>query len=92
MEAAAAGSGNDVSKTGGSAADLGRHPPGLGLNLLDRVHVEVAEGRATHLGVADIRSVHGEGGFDTALTVDGELLGEVSSSVGVGHGAGRQEQ
>ncbi len=92
MEAAAAGAGNDVGKAGGSAADLGRHPAGLGLNFLDRVDIEVAEGGAAHFGVADIGSVHGEGGFDAALAVDGELLGEVGGSIGIGHGSGRQQQ
>jgi hypothetical protein len=62
------------------------------LDLLQRVHVKVAERGATHFRVADVGSVHGKRGFDTALAIDGELLGEVGRSIGVGHGAGRQQQ
>ena len=44
------------------------------------------------LGVADFCAVEGEGGFDAALAVDGELRGEVGA-VGVGGGAdGEQEE
>ena len=92
VEAAAPRSGDDIGKAGGAAADLCRHPPGLGLNLLHCVHVEVAERGAAHLGVADVGPVHGKGRFDAALAVDGELLGEVGGPIGVGHGAGRQQQ
>ena len=92
VKAAGAGAGDDVGETGGAAADLGGHPAGAGLDLLDRVHVEVGEGGAAHLGVADVGAVHGEGGLNAALAVDGELLREVGGAVGVGHGAGGQQE
>ena len=43
-------------------------------------------------GIADVGAVHGEGSLDAALAVDGELLGEVGGAVGVGHGAGGEQQ
>ena len=52
----------------------------------------------THQGVRrqahvdDVGPVHGEGRFDAALAVDGKLLGEVGGPIGVGHGAGGQQQ
>ena len=92
VKAAAAGAGNDVGEAGCAAADLGGHPAGDGLDLLDGVDVEVGEGRAAHLGIAGVGAVHGEGGLDAALAVDGELLGEVGGAVGVGHGAGGEQQ
>ncbi len=92
VEAAGAGAGDDVGEAGGAAADFGRHPSGLRLNLLHRVHVEVGEGGAAHLGIADVSAVLGENGFDATLAVDGELRGEVGGAIGVGHGAGSEQQ
>ena len=82
----------DVGESGSAAADLGGHPAGAGVDALDRIHVEVGEGGAAHLGIADVGAVHGKGGFNAALAVDGELRGEVGGAVGVGHGAGGQQQ
>ena len=45
-----------------------------------------------HLRIADVCAVHGEGRFDSTLTVDSELLGEVGGAVGIRHGAGREEK
>ena len=64
----------DVGESGCAAADLGGHPAGAGIDALDRVHIEVGEGGAAHLRIADVGAVHGEGGFHAALAVDGELL------------------
>ena len=79
VDAVGAGAGGDVGIAGGAAADLGGHPAGEGVDGLDGVDVEVGEGGAAHLGVADLCAVEGEGGFDAALAVDGELRGEVGA-------------
>ncbi len=92
VEAAAPRSGDDVGKAGGAAADFRRHPSRLRLNLLHGIDVEVTEGRSTHLRVADVSAIHGKGRFDASLAVDGKLLGEVGGSVGIRHGARRQQQ
>jgi len=87
VEAAGAGAGVDVGESGSAAADFGGHPTGAGVNAFDGVDVEVGEGGAAHFGVGDVCAVHGEGGFDAALAVDGELGGEVGGAVGVCHGS-----
>ena len=92
VEAAGAGAGVDIGKSRSSAADLGRHPAGAGIDAFDRVHVEVGKGGPAHLRVADVRAVHGKGRLNAALPVDGELLREIGCAVGIGHGAGGQQQ
>src|SRR6185437_2089624 len=92
VEAAFAGSRDDVGESGGAASDFSRHPSGTGLDLLNGIDVEIGEGAAAHFGIADVGSVHGEDRLDTALAVDGELLGEVGGAVDVGHGSGGEEQ
>jgi len=82
----------DVGESGSATTDFGGHPARAGVNALDCIHVEVGEGGAAHFGVGDVGRVHGEGGFDAALAVDGELGGEVGCAVGVGHGSGGEEQ
>ena len=86
------GLGDDVGETGGAFADFGRHDAGTGLHFLDGVHIEVGESGATKFRVAGIRAIGGEDGSDAALAVDGELLGEVGGTVGVGHGASSEEK
>ena len=93
VEAAAAGAGDDVGEAGGAAADLGGHPAGAGLESPATAStLKLEKVAAAHLGIADVGAVHGEGGFDAALAVDGELLREVGGAVGVGHGAGGEQQ
>ena len=82
----------NVGEAGCATADFSRHPAGAGVDALDGIDVEVGEGGTAHLGIADVGAVHGEGGFHAALAVDGELRGEVGGAVGVGHGAGGQQQ
>ena len=43
-------------------------------------------------GIGGVETVQGEHGGGAALSVDRELLGEVGGAVGVGHGAGGQQQ
>ena len=92
VKTAGAGASNDVGVPGSSAANLGRHPAGAGLDLFHRIHVEVAECGTAHLGVADVGAIHAEGSFNAALAIDGKLGCEVGGAVGVGHGAGGQQQ
>jgi len=92
VETSAAGPGDDVGKAGASIANGRRHKTRLRLDLFDRVDVEVAEGGTAHLGIADVRTVHGKRCLNPALTVDGELLREVGSAIGIGHGAGSEQQ
>ena len=83
---------DDVRKASRPATDLRRHPPRARLNLLDRIHVEVRERAASHLGIARIRAVHGKRRLHAALPVDGKLLREVRRSVRVSHRACGQQQ
>ena len=92
VKSAGAGAGNDVGESRRAAADLSRHPAGTRLNALHRIDIEIGECGAAHLRIADIGAVHGEGRFHPALSVDGKLGGEVGRAVGVGHGAGSQQQ
>src|SRR5208282_2885036 len=93
MKSAATRPRNDVRKSGRPSSNLRRHPAGARSNLLHRIYVEVREGRATHLRVADVGSVHREYGLHSTLTVDRKLLREVRSAVGIRHGpSGQQEQ
>ena len=92
VKAALAGTSDDVGESRCAAADLGRHPTRAGFNSLHRVHVEVTEGGAAHLRIADVGAVHGKGRLNAALAVDGELLSKVGGAVDVSHGAGGQQQ
>ncbi len=83
---------DDVGVAGGAVADLGLHDAGAGFDFLDGVDVEVGEGGAAHFGVGGVDAVHGEDGGGAALAVDGELLREVGGAVGVGHGAGGEQE
>ena len=87
-----AGTGDDVGKPRGAAADLGGQPAGTRTNLLHGIDIEIGEGRAAHFGIARIGAVHGKDCGGAALSVDGELLREIGGAVGVGHGAGRQQE
>ncbi len=87
-----AGAGDDIGETCGAAADFGGHPTGAGANFLHGIHVEVGEGGAADFGIAAIGAVHGEDGGRATLAVHGELLGKVGGAVGVGHGAGGEEE
>ena len=84
--------GEDVGEAGRATPDFGGHPPRAGADLLDRIHVEVGESRSTHFGIGAVGAVHGEHGRGAALPVDRELSGKIGRAVGVGHGAGRQQQ
>ena len=92
VESAGAGAGDDIGEPSSAAADFGGHPAGAGCDGFDGIHVEVGEGGAAHLRIGDVGAVHCKGSLDATLAVDGELLGEVGGAVGVGHGAGGQEQ
>ena len=84
--------GHDVCEPRRAPPNLRRHPPGTGLELLDRIDVEIRERAAAHLRIADVRAVHGEYRLHATLPIDRELLCEVGRPVCVGHRAGRQEQ
>src|SRR6185437_6240614 len=75
MEPTYARAGENVCEAGRAATHFRRHPSGAGLNLLNRIHIEVGEGSAAHFGIANIRAVHGEDSLNAALSIDGELLG-----------------
>jgi hypothetical protein len=92
VQGVSSGAGNDVGESRGAASDFGGHPAGAGADFFDRIDVEVREGGATHFGVARIGAIHGKNGSGAALAVDGELLCEIRGAVGVGHGAGGEEQ
>ena len=92
VKATGARTGANVGEARGAAPDLGRHPTGVGINALDRIHVEVGEGGPAHFRVAGVGAIHGEGRLNAALAVDGELRGEVGCAVDVGHGSGGQQQ
>ncbi len=92
MEGVRAGARDDVGKASSTAADIGGHPAGAGADFLDSIYVEIGEGGAADFGIADIGAIHGEDGLSATLAVDGELLGEVSGAIGVGHGAGGEQE
>ncbi len=81
-----------VSETRGPVTDLGQHHAGTGLHFLDGIDIEGGEGSATHFRIGGVGSVHGKDRGHAALTVDGKLLREICSSVGVGHGPRRQQE
>src|SRR6185312_13502894 len=78
---------DDVGEPRTAAADLSRHPSRTGLQLLHRIHIEIRKRRPTHLRIADVRAIHGKCCFHAALSINGELLGEICRPIGVGHGA-----
>ena len=83
----------NIGETGGAAADLGGHPAGAGVECSSTAStLKLEKVAAAHLGIADVGAVHGKGGLNAALAVDGELLREVGGAVGVGHGARGQQQ
>jgi len=55
------------------------HPSGVGIDSLHGIYIEVVECGAARLWIADVSAIHGEGGFHSALAVDGELRGEVGA-------------
>jgi hypothetical protein len=59
---------------------------------LNCVHVEIRKRAATHLGITDVGAIHREYSLYPALSIDGELLGEVRCPIHVRHGAGGQQQ
>ena len=73
-------------------ADFRRYHARKRLDSLHRVDVEVGKGGAAQLRVGGIDAVHGKHGGGAPLAIHGELLGEICRAVGVGHGAGRQQQ
>jgi hypothetical protein len=81
-----------VGESRGAPSDFGRHPAGAGMDFFHRVDVEVRESGAAHFGVGRIGAIHGEYGGGASLAVHGELLGKVRGAVGIGHGAGGEEQ
>ena len=92
MQSVGAGAGDDVCEAGSTAPDFCGHPTGTGTNFLDSIDVEVGESGAANFGIGAVGAVHGEDGGGSALAVDGELLSEVGSAVGVGHGARGQKK
>src|SRR6266850_3248044 len=88
----AAGFRNHVRESGGAVTRVRRHHARVGLHFLDGVDVEVGKGSAAKLGVRGVRSIDGKDGGGATLAVDGELLREIGSAVGVRHGAGGEEK
>ena len=86
------GAGDDVGEAGRAAPDFGGHPAGTRADLFNRIDIEVRECGAAYFGVARIGAIHGKHGRRAALSIDGELLGKIRGAVGVGHGAGGEEQ
>src|SRR5262249_28559156 len=60
MDLVAARLGDHIRIAGGAVADFRRHYPRAGLNLLNRVNVEVRKGSAAHLGIGSVEPIHGE--------------------------------
>ena len=87
-----AGLGDDIGEAGGAVTDLRRHHSGTGLHFLNGVHVEIGKSRAAQLRIGGVEPVEGEDGGSAALSIHRELRGKVGGAVGVGHGAGRQQQ
>ena len=87
-----AGARHDIGVAGRASPDFGGHPAGTGVDLFHGIDIEIRERRAAHFRIARIRAIHGEHRRGTALAVDGELLGEIRGAVGIGHGAGREQQ
>ena len=87
-----AGTRHDIGITRGASADFGRHPSGTRVDLFHGIHIEIRERSSAHFGIARIRAIHGEDRRGTALAVDRELLSEIGSTVGIGHGAGGEQQ
>src|SRR6185437_1345541 len=92
MKPTCARAGENVCESGRAPAHFRRHPSGAGLDLLNRIHMEVGEGSAAHFGIANIRAVHGEDSLNAALSIDGELLGKVSAAIGICHSAGGEQK
>ena len=92
VQVVGAGLGDDVGEARRAVADFGGHHAGTGFDLLNRIDVEVGERGAAHFGVGGVDAVHGEHGGGAALSVDGELLGEIGGSVGVGLRAGGEQE
>ena len=92
MHRIGAGSRDDIGEAGGAASDFGGHPAGTRSDFLHRIHIEVGECGAAHLGIARIGAIHGEYRRGPALSIDRELLRKIRSAVGVGHGARGEEQ
>ena len=84
--------GHHVGETCGPVTDFGQHHAGTRLHFLDGIDIEGRERSATHFRIGGVGSVHGKDRGHAALTVDGKLLREIRSSVGVGHGARRQQE
>ncbi len=62
------------------------------MHFLNGIDVEIGKCRAAHFRVGGIDAVHGKDRSRAALAVDRELLGKIRRAVGVGHGAGGQQQ
>ena len=92
VQVVGSGAGDDVGETGRAAPDFGGHPAGAGADLFHGIDIEVGERSAAHFGVARIRAIHGKYSRRAALAVNGELLGEIRGAVGIGHGAGGEQQ
>src|SRR5580692_987734 len=92
VKAGRSGASDDVCETRRPTADISRHPTRTRLQFLNGVYVEVRHDAATHLRIADVRTIHGKSRFHAALSVDCKLLGEIRRAVCIGHSAGRQEQ
>ena len=92
MDLGSAGFGNNVGEAGSSVAYFGRHHSGTGADFLDRIHVKIGKGRSTQLRVGGVDAIHGEDGRGASLAVDGKLLSEIGSAIGIRHGPGRQQK
>src|SRR6185369_7222626 len=87
-----AGFGHNVSEARGALTDLGLHHARTGLYFLDGIHVEIGKSGASKLRIGGVEPVEGKDGGGPALSIHRELRGKVGGAVGVGHGAGRQQQ
>jgi hypothetical protein len=83
---------DDICEARSAVANLRVHHTGIGLNLLNRIDVELRKCRAAQFWIASIESVGRKHRRRTALTVHRKLLREVGGAIGVGHGASRQQQ
>src|ERR1022692_2570372 len=83
---------DDIGKARGAAPDLGCHPTRTGPDLLHSIDIEIREGRTADLRVGTIGAVHGEHGCGAPLAVHSELLRKIRRSIGVRHGARREQE
>src|SRR5579859_1620569 len=88
VEACRSGASDDVCETRRPTTNISRHPSRTRSQFLDGVYVEVRHDAATHLGIADVRAIHGKCRLHPALPVDCKLLREIRRAVCIRHSDG----